>query len=967
MFRMFCACALLLLMNVLGIGPALAAPSPVKGLRYDAEFAPGEVYDASVPTAESIIGFRIGDRAARYSEIEQCLRVWAQSSDRMRLVQYATTHEGRALYYVVISSPANIANLDRIKRGMAQLADPHTLSDQEADRLIASLPAVAWIAHSIHGDETSGVDSALALIHHFIAATNDDIRAMLDEMVIVIDPMMNPDGRARFLQQIAENRGVNPNLDDQSPTHRGVWPEGRGNHYFFDLNRDWIYGVHPETRGRIKAVREWRPLLFVDAHEMDPQDTYLFSPPREPLNPFHPTRRRAWGEVFARDQAAAFDRHGWRYYSGEWNDNWYPGYSDAWASLGGAIGILYEQAGIADAGVRRFDGTVMPYRRTVHQQFTSALANLDTLRRNRELLLNQLLLERRHNLDGEAHRSRVYAFTPSPNAGRMNDFRSLLDLQGIEAFVTTEDVTVSKARDRLGRDIDRCNLPAGTILVPAAQPDAPLVQALFEFDPRMSDVALQEERRDLLLLNESRQYDVSAWNLPMMFDLETHILDTGMPESVRPLQSVAPAPGGVDQPQATVGFVVSGHDDRSVALAARLLERGVQVRVADRDFEFDGVAYPRGSVLIARDDNRNFDGELVATLETVCKGLGVRAVGFKSGQAPGDLPDFGGWHFRLLNRPRIAILSRGDTRRTTVGEVWHEIDQKLGVRSTLLDIKQLPTYDLRRYNVMVVPDSYDEGLTAADCEMLKEWTRDGGTLIAIGGGVAPLIHEEAEFSAVRDLSDVLDNLDTYRIAVAREWLGRTETLKADGVWSHVVSSAPPDPIPHEPPVTDEKKLQRIDQWQSIFMPGGAFVAGRVDDQNWITAGAGDVMPVIVGRAPVLMVAEGARAAIRLGAIFPTQLLPALPPDKQYTRQWTGWASIPAGYELRLRMSGLLWPEAAQRIAHSAWLTTEAFGNGQVILFATPPAFRGAARGTARLLHNALVYGPGFASSHIIEP
>jgi hypothetical protein len=298
--------------------PATGFPATeLPGLRHTNEFFPGTMYQASVPMPESLLGFPLGQRAADSVGIEKCLKAWAAAApDRTRLVEYARTYEQRPLYYMVVTAPKNLSRLDEIQAGMAKLGDPRKLTEAEARKLIDTLPPVAWLAYTIHGDETEGSDAALAVLYQLIAANDARLGKLLEDVVVIIDPLMNPDGRDRFLKMVAENRSSTPNVDDQSLLHRGYWPWGRGNHYLFDLNRDWIYGVHPETRGRIREVSRWNPVLFVDAHGMGSQDTHLFSPPREPINPHIPKSRERWGKLFAQEQAQAFDRHGLVYYHG---------------------------------------------------------------------------------------------------------------------------------------------------------------------------------------------------------------------------------------------------------------------------------------------------------------------------------------------------------------------------------------------------------------------------------------------------------------------------------------------------------------------------------------------------------------------------------------------------------------------------------------------------------------------------
>ncbi len=992
----------LLFVTILALGwfcaPAISTgevmappPAEVPGLAYDVEFFPGATYDPAVPTPESILGHRIGDRFPDPASIERCIRAWAEASPRARVVEYARSHEGRPLHYVILTSPRNMERLDEIREGMARLADPRGLSDDEAGRLLEDLPAVGWFAYSIHGNETSGGDAALAVIYHLAASTDETVARILDDLVVIVDPAQNPDGRERFYKQTAEARGTMPNLDDQSLIHRGYWPSGRGNHYLFDLNRDWILGVHPETRGRLEAVGQWRPMLMVDGHEMGSQDTYLFSPGREPLNPYFPERRWHWASLFARDQAGAFDAFGWPYYHGEWNEEWYPGYS-SWAGFRGSIFILYEQPRVAEDAIRRPSGELVTYGESVHHQVASTMANLETLHRNGPKLLREFLDERRLVTgDQSPFDALYYAVLPSGNRGRVKAFEELMALQGIDVYRTIGDVTAGSAVDQLGRKVSGVTIPAGSLLVPSRQPEAHLTAALFEFDPRMNPETLRREREEILLKGDSRIYDITAWNITMLYGLEALTVPGPLPAGVEPLGAAAAVdPPPVTRPAGTVAWVVDGADDRSVSAAARLMERGVAVQVADRAFTFEDRKFGRGSVLVTLNDNKSFEGQLTAVLGEVTAGLEITALPVATGLGEGDLPDMGGRHFRLLQQPSVALLSRGRVSSGDFGAIWHALDHDLGIRHTHLDEDRANGADLRRYNVIVMPNRYGSQLPEGLAERLAQWVKNGGTLIAIGSSAEALAREESGLSGVRLLPDVLEKLDIYELVVQREWLGRNEKPPAaEQVWSHVVRPDLEFPWPAGggKPGPALPELEKRDRWQKLFMPQGAFLAGRTDQEDWLTMGCGEILPILAGSGvsslPVLMAADGVAAPIRFGVFSPAPDAPAEKKKDSGRRSEpaagqdgdeavqapprTGWAALPPGQELRLRMSGLLWPEAAHRLANAAWVTRERNGRGQVILFASAPAFRGAALGTGRVLMNAIVYGAGLGASQTVNP
>ena len=318
-------------------------------------------------------------------------------------------------------------------------------------------------------------------------------------------------------------------------------------------------------------------------------------------------------------------------------------------------------------------------------------------------------------------------------------------------------------------------------------------------------------------------------------------------------------------------------------------------------------------------------------------------------------------HFLRLEPPRIALLTRGGLSFYDYGSIWHTLDHRVGIRHSQLDETTLNFVDLRRYNVAVLPDRFFSSLSDSTKSTLKTWVTAGGTLIAIGRSAAEISNEEAELSSVRRLQDVLGDLDDYESAILRDEMARTKSVPAPSdVWSHLAVAAADYPWTELTDLSrpDESELERNDAWDRMYMPQGAFLAARTDPEHWLTFGVGSELPVLVANSTVLMAKQPVEAPVRLGLFEKRAGAEA---------RRIGWSAVPSGYDLRLRMSGLLWPEAAGRLANSAAVTRESVGSGQVILFANPPTFRGSSRGTARLLLNAMIYGPGLGASATIEP
>lgn len=925
----------------------LMKPTADPDLVYDGQILEGN-YAESISNPEVFLGFKAGQRVADPAQISAAIAAWQGQSDRLKVIEYARTHEDRPLFAVFISSPENLARLDEIEAQITRLSDARNLGDGEANTIIKSLPAVAWMAYSIHGNETSGADAALASIYHLIASTDAEVAAMLDNMIVVIDPMMNPDGRARFAKSLEQYRGTAPNVDDQSLLHTGDWPFGRTNHYFFDLNRDFYLLTQPETQGRVALINTWRPQLIIDGHEMGAQSTFLMGPPRQPLNANIDKDLQKWARVFSEEQGAAFDDRSWRYFTGEWFENWYPGYSN-YAEYRGSMHILYEQSRMAEDGVRRPEGTVQTYMESVHHQFVSTMANLESLATHSQAMYRDYWDGRKYNVSSKGEfGNRSYVFLANENHGRMNALVERLEAQGIELYTNDQPITVAAATTQLGEKAKNVEIPAGSLIVPNRQPDAPLVAAILEFDADVKKSVLVEERQRTLRDGSSLMYDTTAWNFSMMYGLPSITVPQHLTKG---LSSWTSHCGSQSIDETALAWAVSGEDDRSVAFAARLMEQGVNVRIIDKATVLSDEALPRGTVVVTAMDNPKRD-DVVARVSAEAKTLDVDLVSVGSGYGAGDLPDWGGAHFRLLSRPQIAILSQQGFSSYDVGSSWWAIDTHLGIRHSQIDTAYLSRADLRRYNTIVMPNGY-RPMSSAETSALKDWVKQGGTLIAHDNSAAQLARDNG-IGQVRSIGDALDDAQDYDIALQRERLSTSDELDTAAVSANRLSSAVDYPWDQGAKALSGDELKRREAWQKRFMPSGAMVAGKVDTLHWMSFGTPETLPLLYENQPVLMTKDRQEAVVRVGVLQED--------SDAGEAQTVNWSTVPAGSALTVRMSGLIWPEAAARIANSAYVTRERVGKGQVILFSGQPNFRGSTRGVGRIWLNALVYGAGLGTS-----
>lgn len=889
-------------------------------------------YDSSIPTLLEVLGIEPGERAVRYHEMVEYLEAIAAASPKAELHQYGTTYENRELYYLVITSEENLANLDKIRSDIGKLADPRKLdSPDQAEQISESSPGIAWLLYSIHGDELSSTDAALQVVYHLVADTEDETKILLDNYVICIDPLQNPDGRERILSMLQQWQGFIPNPDAQSVQHTAFWPWGRGNHFLFDLNRDWFLMANKESQARVELVTGWNPQLVVDSHEMGGYDTYLFPPAREPINRnINPRIRTKWIRTFAKDHAAAFDERGWSYYTKEWNDDWYPGYGSSWARYFDAVGILYEQAGVEGTLLKRPDGTTLTYKEAVNHHVVSSLTNLATALNHRQELLYDFYLSRNENVS-EFDRDEVKAFylVPGDNPGRANKLIKRLISSGAEVQQADGSFQVNRVEDYWHSEPVSKTFPAGTYIIRLDQPVRPFINAILEFDARMVTEALRKERESLLKGNGTTMYEVSTWSMPQAYGLEAYISREFPPNEFSLIDSVKVATATVEQSVPRYGYLIPYTDDSGIDALTDLLELDLVIRVAKQPFSLHGREYDRGTLLLRLNENPDSVHEHI---KDVAESTGAVMYGANSALSESG-PDLGGREFQLLEAPRVALITGPGINTTSMASNWYLLEQVLQMQYSILDHNRLSGLDLRKYNVILLPSAgigiYRDIFDGSTKEKLQTWISNGGTLISTGTASAFLADSASGLSKVDLRRQSLKNLDDYRETVRQEKLAEDITVDSLVIWES--SSLPSKLSEEDAEKSSTAELKRQDEQMRIFMPRGVFMNLELNPEHWLAFGSPERIPALLYTSYAYLTQDPVETAGRL-----------------------------AGAD-ELRISGLLWPEARQRWAQTAYVTRESSGKGQIVLFAGEPFFRGYTYGTGKLIINALLFGPGFGT------
>ncbi len=681
------------------------------------------------PSPADVLGWELGERFTDVPDVGRYMEALADASPLVSVERYGETFEGRPLVQVLVASPEYRARLDEILAANRELTDPGTSRERAAD-IIRDNPAVVYLSYGVHGNETSSSEAAMWTAWD-LARGAAEVAGVLDSVIVVIDPMLNPDGRARYVQFYRGARGAEPNPNPDAREHDEPWPGGRSNHFYFDLNRDWSWVSQAETRARLATWDRWNPQVHVDFHEMSPRSTYFFFPSAEPVNPIYPETTLAWGRRFGEANARAFDARGWLYFTGESYDHFYPGYGDTWPSLTGAIGMTYEQAGGGSAGLafERADGTVLTLRDRAQHHRTTGEATLRTAAQGRTRLLEDYAAFHRDIGADEPDVLLVPATDPGPARALV----ALLQAQGVEVERASEAFE-TRARPHRGWD-ERREFPAGTYRVRARQPRG-----------RLATTLLQAETE----LDATFSYDISAWSLPYGFGVEAQSAEN-VPDAgwrAAPVESSVSMAGSAAEGDAAEGAANAAAAPPPTDAAARVgylvrpgfaawpgivrfLGDGGSVRVMAEPFTLGGEAYPRGTFYLPRDS----DGELDERVRRA--GLGERAEPAATGLTD-DGPDLGTGSAAELLLPRVALLSGEGTSSGSMGATWYFLERRLGLPFDALEVSRVAGTDLSDYDVVVVPSASGLGRTLGEAgrSALEDWVRTGGTLVALARGAA---------------------------------------------------------------------------------------------------------------------------------------------------------------------------------------------------------------------------------------
>jgi hypothetical protein len=857
----------------------------------------GHAQASDVASFAERVGHQAGERITVHHQMESYLRYLAAHSDRVTLVEQGESWEGRQLLLAIVTSPANHARLDAIQATAQRLGDPRDLSTEDAAALIADQPAILYLGGSIHGFELSGSEGVLKLLEHLTTRDDPATLTALENTVVLLDPMINPDGRDAFAHRNHRSIGREPKSarDDWSNDFNRWDATGyRTGHYFFDTNRDWWAHTQRETQARVPTIREWRPQVVVDLHEMGSDVEFYFDPPGEPYGPFFPEFAKTWFRNFGNAYAGAFDEAGFEYMTRERYNFFYPGYTTSWGTYQGAVGMLYEQGSTRGLAMERADESVRMLSDALEQQYTAAWTAVRTASSRREELLTEYHQGLRAAVADGGRGITRYLIEDSGDPQLSAELVALLGRNGIEVSRLSSEATLSGVRDREGNAVGEHSFAAGTWVVEAAQPMNRLLRVLLEPDlpipAEFLEIARAREDRG----QNPRFYDITAWSLPLLFDLPGYSSSDRRTLMVESAQGVYT--GSVPSDNPSYAYLIDGNQAASVAAALDLKSQGHRAAVTLRPTSIGGEAIASGTVVLRIGQN---DETLHAAVRESAAAFGLDVRGVNTGLSDAPYPALGSADVMPMRQPEIALLGGHPVHAYSFGWAWYTLDQQYRVPVTVRNATSIAETKIDRFDVLVIPhlrshEQLAETLGDEGIERLENWIQDGGSLVAMGSAV-DFVREGLKLSDLRSWYDVQTGRDPKQ---------DDDEGESD---SDVI-----EPTPWDVP--------------------GAILRAEMDGETWLAAGYDSELPVLVDSRRIYLAPEG-------------------PPDsgKRVVGRYAAGDAM--------RISGHIWPESGERMPESVFAYEERIGDGRVILFAEDLNYRAYWRGANRLFLNAVVLSP----------
>lgn len=667
-------------------------------------YLPKENYDSSIPTPASVFGHEIGEWHLSHDKLLMYYEKLAAASDKITLHEYGRSHEHRPLIYLLITSVENQKNIDAIQEEHLALCDP----SRSADLNVSEMPLVVYQGYSIHGNEPSGANGAPLVAYRLAASKSEEVKTLLDNTVIIFDPCFNPDGFHRFSTWANMHKNQHLTSDPADREYEETWPRGRTNHYWFDLNRDWLPAQQPESQGRIDNFQNWRPNILTDHHEMGTSSTFFFMPGiQSRINPITPQKNQDLTFEIAKFHQKALDEIGSLYYTEESYDDFYYGKGSTFPDAQGCIGILFEQAS-SRGHLQDTENGELSFPFTIRNQIKTSFSTQAAAVALREDLL-YFQRDFYKNARAEAQRDSRKAFIVGEkyDAARLAKFAEMLHRQKVDLYELKEDVRVA------GNDFEK----GKAYVIPLAQQQYRLIQGMFQKETSFTD---------------SIFYDVSAWTLPLAFNLEYAAMGTAFSKNIlgEKVANVEMPKGQLSATPNDYAYAFEWDGYYAPAALYHLQKNGLYTKVAAKPFLGKTIngdkQFNYGTIIIPTQNQPKTGKDLMVVLQKAAELGRVEIHGLMTGLTTQGV-DLGSRQVKALDQPKVLLLVGDGVSSYDAGEIWHLLDTRYGMPVTKVEVDEVNSSILDRFNVVIMPSGNYGGL---DTETMRDWVRSGGVLVA---------------------------------------------------------------------------------------------------------------------------------------------------------------------------------------------------------------------------------------------
>ena len=677
---------------------------------------------AQLQSPAEFLGYELGDRYTPHHKVMEYSRHVAENSDRAVIDVYGETYGHRELVHLIVTSQPNHQNLEEIRTNNLKLTG---LMEGEPSDLRR---AIVWLSYNIHGNETSSSEAAMSTLYQLTDPGNREAAGWLENTVVVIDPMVNPDGRERYVNWFRGMTGSEYDPKVESREHDEPWPGGRSNHYYFDLNRDWAWQTQQESQARATIYKEWMPHVHVDYHEQGYNSPYYFAPAAEPFHDAITDWQREFQTTIGENHTGYFDEEGWLYFTKQRFDLFYPSYGDTWPTFNGAIGMTYEQAGHSQGGaaVITADGDTLTLKDRLTHHTVTGISTVEVTSQNAGRVVSEFETYFSNAVENPSGQYKSFVVKADNDPDNIYNLLTFLDNQQIRYGLAGSSGR-SEGYNYATGETERFNYEDDDIIISAYQPNSQLARVFFEPDPTLSD---------------SLTYDITAWEAHYRFGLTGYATE----RRINPETDITAGNfwnsdfTGAEKPYAYITRWGSMHDAQFLA---EITKMGVGSRFSTVPFQVDGKEYKRGTLVITRAGNRQLGDRFDEIVRNTAMKFGRSLHGATSGYVQ-EGADFGSSDVAYIEKPEVAVFLGEGTSSLAAGEVWHFFDQQLNYPATLFHTHQFSRADLNGYNTIVMPSgSYSDMLNESNRSKLMDWVRSGGKLIAIDNAVSALSGMEA--------------------------------------------------------------------------------------------------------------------------------------------------------------------------------------------------------------------------------